>query len=212
MMLCGLSDLTSQIAQYTAQMEGWGKPGVWATINNNPGNVRSCPGQIGTAGGFAVMPSAAAGWVCLDNETQRRIDAGATLQEFYAGYPLGCTCGVNSSNPCQICGYAPAADANNPLGVYAPFVASNVGIPVDVPLDTLESAPSNPSSTNLPTYQPSIPVPSPSLDLTSILGSGDATTVDSSVQADTSTGMSGSTVAVLAAVGIGVLLLMRSRG
>ena len=67
--LGGLGDETSAIAQAIYQMEGSG-PTTIATRNNNPGNLRSGPGQIGTNGGFAVFPDMATGWAALDNQIE----------------------------------------------------------------------------------------------------------------------------------------------
>jgi hypothetical protein len=122
----GLGDLVSSIAQAIAQMEGYNSPGTLAQRNNNPGNLRSGAGQIGTSGGFAVFPDAATGWAALDNQVQLNINRGLTLDQFFAGgngYP----------------GYAPSADANNPAQ-YASFVGSQVGISTTVPLSQLQAA------------------------------------------------------------------------
>ena len=123
-MYLGLGDLTTSIAQAIAQQEGFNKPGTLAQRNNNPGNLRSGPGQTGTSGGFAVFPDAASGWSALDHQVDLNIGRGLTLQQFFAGgngYP----------------GYAPSADSNNPTA-YANFVASQAGISASVPLNTLQ--------------------------------------------------------------------------
>jgi hypothetical protein len=128
----GLGDLTSDIASAIAQMEGYNTPGTLAARNNNPGNLRSGPGQTGTSGGFAVFPDPQTGWNALDNQVQLNIGRGLTLQQFFAGgngYP----------------GYAPSADSNNPTQ-YAAFVGTRAGIPTDVPLTSLESGASTPAS------------------------------------------------------------------
>lgn len=121
-----LGDATSEgIAQAIAQMEGYNTPGTLAQRNNNPGNLRSGPGQIGTSGGFAVFPDAATGWAALDNQVSLNISRGLTLNQFFAGgngYP----------------GYAPSADANNPAQ-YAAFVSQQTGIDPNVPLDSIAS-------------------------------------------------------------------------
>lgn len=111
----GSSGLVDPISQAIAQMEGYNTPGTLAQRNNNPGNLRSGPGQIGTSGGFAVFPDAATGWAALNNQVQLNIDRGLTLNEFFAGKP-----GVYA-------GYAPSGDANNP-SAYAQFVASQTGL------------------------------------------------------------------------------------
>lgn len=127
--LRGLGDptpLVSSIASAIAQMEGYNTPGTIAAKNNNPGNVRSGAGQIGTSGGFAVFPDAATGWAALDYETQRRIAAGENLQQFFGGGTIP--------------GYAPAADSNNPTG-YAAFVAQQIGVDPTVSLSSVSSPP-----------------------------------------------------------------------
>lgn len=124
----GMGDLTSSLASSIAQFEGYNKPGSVAQRNNNPGNLRSGPGQIGTDSlGFAIFPDAATGWAALDNQVNLNVARGLTLQQFFAGEP-----GVYA-------GYAPSADSNNPTQ-YANFVASQAGIPTDVPLNQLSSA------------------------------------------------------------------------
>lgn len=119
-----LGDATvDSIAQAIYQMEGSG-PTTIATRNNNPGNLRSGPGQIGTNGGFAVFPDMATGWAALDGQINLNISRGLTLSEFFAGKP-----GVYA-------GYAPSADSNNPAN-YAAFVAGQTGIDPNTPLNQL---------------------------------------------------------------------------
>ena len=134
-MLLGLGDLTDQIAQAIYQMEGSG-PTTIATRNNNPGNLRSGPGQIGTNGGFAVFPDMATGWAALDNQINLNISRGLTLNQFFGGLP-----GVYA-------GYAPSADSNNP-SAYAAFVASQVGIDPNTPLNSLDSG-----ASTIPPFDP----------------------------------------------------------
>lgn len=119
----GTGDLTISIAQAIYQMEGSG-PNTIATRNNNPGNLRSGVGQIGTNGGYAVFPDMATGWNALYHQIDLNIARGLTLYEFFAGKP-----GVYA-------GYAPSADSNDPIN-YANFVASRTGIDPSVPLNQL---------------------------------------------------------------------------
>lgn len=105
-------------------MEGYNTPGTLASRNNNPGNLRSGPGQIGTSGGFAVFPSPDAGFAALDNQIQLNAARGLTLNEFFAGKP-----GVYA-------GYAPSSDSNNPAA-YASFVAGQTGLDPNTPLSSL---------------------------------------------------------------------------
>lgn len=117
--------MTSDIAAAIGQMEGANSPGTLAARNNNPGNLRAGPGQVGTdANGFAIFPDLATGTAALNNQINLNISRGLTLQQFFGGLP-----GVYA-------GYAPSADSNNPTQ-YANFVASQAGIPSDVPLSQL---------------------------------------------------------------------------
>lgn len=118
----GTTDLTIAIAQAIYQMEGSG-PATLATRNNNPGNLRSGVGQTGTSGGFAVFPSMQAGWNALYNQIDLNISRGLTLQQFFAGGP-------------GYAGYAPSSDSNDPTH-YANFVAQQVGIDPNIPLNQL---------------------------------------------------------------------------
>jgi len=122
-----MTDLVSAIAQAIAQEEGFYVPGSIAQRNHNPGNLRSW-GSAPIVSGYAVAPDDATGWSWLHSQVQTNINRGLTLNEFFAGKP-----GIYG-------GYAPSADNNRPLQ-YAAFVAGQVGIPVDVPLNTLGSPP-----------------------------------------------------------------------
>lgn len=113
-----IDDISNAITQYE------GKPGDINYRNNNPGNLRSGVGQIGTNGGFAVFPDWTTGYAALQNQVTLNVSRGLTLSEFFGGKP--------SVYP----GYAPSADSNNPLQ-YAAFVSSQTGIPMDVPLSNV---------------------------------------------------------------------------
>ena len=117
--------LVTSLAQAIYRQEGSG-PNTLATINNNPGNLRSGPGQVGTdANGYAIFASMQDGWNALYNQVQINIDRGLTLNEFFAGKP-----GVYP-------GYAPAADSNQPY-VYASNVSQWTGIDPNTPLNQLD--------------------------------------------------------------------------
>ena len=179
----GLGAVTvPSLASAIAQMEGYNTPGTLAARNNNPGNLRSGPGQVGTSGGFAVFPDAATGWAALDNQISVNASRGLTLNEFFAGKP-----GVYA-------GYAPSADSNDPAH-YAAFVASQTGADPNVPLNFLLSPSSDTSGV-------SIPAP-PSSDSSSVFdwtGSG-----DTSQPADSSGVLIGAAVAAA-----GLILWMAS--
>jgi hypothetical protein len=92
---------------------------------NNPGALRSGPGQIGVSStGIAIFPDLATGEAALERQVQLNISRGLTLDEFFAGKP-----GVYA-------GYAPAADSNRPYQ-YAANVASWTGLPENVALNAL---------------------------------------------------------------------------
>jgi hypothetical protein len=116
-------DLVGSIAQAIAAFEGFFRPGSLAARNNNPGNLRQW-GNLPTSGGYAVFPSAEAGWAALRRQVALNISRGLSLLEFFGGKP-----GVYA-------GYAPAADRNQPAS-YAAFVGAQAGLPVDQPLNQL---------------------------------------------------------------------------
>jgi hypothetical protein len=123
------SAIVNAISCAIARMEG---SNPLLAANNNPGNLRSGPGQIGTANGFAVFPTLADGWAALTARVQSGIDAGQTLQTFFAGTP----CNNPPENTCG--GYAPSADSNDPAK-YAANVSTWTGIDATVPLAQLQS-------------------------------------------------------------------------
>lgn len=119
----GLGSFTDSLANAIAQFEGFNKAGSVAQRNNNPGNLRSGPGQTGTdAQGYAIFPDAGTGWAALDHQIDVNIGRGLTLQEFIGGKP-----GVYS-------GYAPSADSNN-VQSYVGFLAGQLAIDPNIPLN-----------------------------------------------------------------------------
>lgn len=128
----GLGDLNSGIADAIARMEGFYSVGSIAQRNNNPGNLRSGQGQIGSAGGFAVFPDVASGWAALERQIDLNISRGLNLYQFFGGEP-----GVYA-------GYAPSSDSNNPT-YYADFVANVTGIDPNLPLNAASGSPPDPS-------------------------------------------------------------------
>lgn len=132
------SPLVTAFAQAIAQMEGYNTTGTIAARNLNPGNLRSGPNQSGTANGYAVYSSAAAGWADLYSQIQTNFNRGLNTYQFFGGglgYP----------------GYAPAADSNSP-NTYAVFVAAQLGIDPTVPLNSLD--PNTYASTAAPITNP----------------------------------------------------------
>jgi hypothetical protein len=119
-----MANLASSLACAIQHFEGWA-PGSVSYRNNNPGNLRSGPGMIGTdAGGYAVFPDYQTGWNALLNQVQINVNRGLTLDEFFAGKP--------DVYP----GYAPAADSNR-LHQYAVTAAGWIGIDPSVPLNQI---------------------------------------------------------------------------
>lgn len=121
-----MSAIVDQISQSIARQEGYNVAGSIAQQNNNPGNLRTW-GNTPVVNGYASFATPEDGWAALNQQVQKNIDRGLTLEEFFAGkegvYP----------------GYAPAADSNQP-NVYAANVSSWTGIPLDVPLSDLASS------------------------------------------------------------------------
>ena len=67
------------------KFEGFGQPGVFATIDNNPGNLVAGPfataqGATGVNKGFAVFPDAATGLKATDSLVAYMARQGATIQ------------------------------------------------------------------------------------------------------------------------------------
>jgi hypothetical protein len=81
-----LQDLMNSIAK----MEGWGVSGSIATRNNNPGNLRSGVGQIGSentvSGTFATFATPADGWAALQYQVELDSSRGMTLRDFIYKY------------------------------------------------------------------------------------------------------------------------------
>jgi len=130
-----MNPLVLGIAQAIAKKEGFYVPGSIAARNNNPGNLRSW-GSTPIVSGYAKFATVQDGWNALYSQIQTNIGRGLTLNEFFAGQrdDLGNVILGGYS------GYAPSKDGNQPIA-YAAFVGSQVGIPVDVPLNALTGGP-----------------------------------------------------------------------
>lgn len=126
------SSLVQSLSNLIAQFEGWNVQGQNPTVaqrNNNPGNLRSGPGQIGTdANGYAIFPDAATGMAALENQVSTNIDRGLSLQTFVGGGPTN-TGGLYP-------GYAPSADNNN-VANYVNFLSNGLGIDANTPLNNV---------------------------------------------------------------------------
>ncbi len=64
-------DPLENFEQAIFQYEG-GQPGDRNIVNNNPGNLKSAPGQTGTAGGFATFADQGDGWDALTEWVKRQ--------------------------------------------------------------------------------------------------------------------------------------------
>lgn len=145
------TQLINGIAAAIATMEGYhltedqarakklAYPSV-ARRNNNPGNLRSW-GANPVKNGYAVFPNPDEGWAALRAQIAKNIGRKLTLEEFFAGKP-----GVYG-------GYAPAEDSNHPKQ-YAAFVGRSIGVPVEVPLNSLVQTPTkDPTKESIPMKQ-----------------------------------------------------------
>lgn len=125
------STLIQSLANAIAQFEGFNKAGSVAQRNNNPGNLRSGPGQIGTdPQGYAIFPDVATGFAALQNQVSLNIDRGLSLQTFIGGQRDTSGNVVPGGYP----GYAPSAD-NNPVSNYVSFLAGKLGLDPATPLN-----------------------------------------------------------------------------
>lgn len=179
-----MGTLTDSLVQAIERFEGFFTPGSLAQRNNNPGNLRSGPAQIGTdSNGFAIFPDVATGEAALANQINLNIGRGLSLNQFFAGQRDATGNVVPGGYP----GYAPAADQNNPAQ-YASTVAGWVGIDPTVPLNSLAgaqdiSAPSSAASSLADTVG-------------SFLGTGDG-------------GVSTTAIVALALLGVAAIVVMR---
>ncbi len=181
-----IADLANAIARF----EGFLVPGSIAQRDNNPGNLRAGPGQVGTdSGGYAIFPDVATGQAALERQIQLNIDRGLTLDQFFGGLP-----GVYS-------GYAPAADKNNP-GQYSATVAGWLGIDNKTPLSQVIGGGSSAAASDLTGDTSGGSTFSSITD--SITGLWDGSALQ---DVESSTGLSGLAWAGLATVFLGVLYL-----
>lgn len=132
----GQTPLVIAFANAIAQEESGGSLTALNYRNNNPGNLVTWGGNP-VVNGFAQFPTLAAGWQALYSQIETNIGRGLTTYEFFAGKP-----GVYS-------GYASVGSSskNNPIA-YAQFVAAQLGIDPNVPLNQID--PSTLSSTAPP--------------------------------------------------------------
>ncbi len=81
-----IQDLANSIATF----EGYFTPGTIANRNNNPGNLRYAPTQIGQEntvnGKFATFATQDDGWLALQSYIQTQANSGGTLRDFIYKY------------------------------------------------------------------------------------------------------------------------------
>lgn len=123
------SDFIIGWANAIAAFEGYNSPGSLAARNNNPGNLKFA-GQAGATGqdanGFAIFPSAGAGFAALYNQLQLYIQnfPGYSLLQIMAHY-LG--------QP------SPTSDSQGNAYSYADYVSKSLGVDSGTTLAELAS-------------------------------------------------------------------------
>lgn len=117
------AEVIETIAKRIARMEGYTKTSSLSFKNNNPGNLRSW-GKMPVTGGFAVFPTAEAGWNALRKQISLNIDRNLTFLEFFGGKP-----GIYP-------GFAPDSDGNHSKN-YAKFVAEAFKVPAETKIKEL---------------------------------------------------------------------------
>ncbi len=116
-----MSVITS-LADAITKMEGY-YPGSLAWRNNNPGNIRGgrvYPQYPLDSNGFTVFPDQATGRAALEADMAYKVGQGMTLESL-------------------VYKYAPPTD-NNDSAQYVANMASWTGLPVNVPLNSLDSS------------------------------------------------------------------------
>lgn len=109
--------------------------------NNNPGNLRAGPGATGVdSRGIAIFPDYSTGEAALENQINLNVSRGLSLDTFFGGSP-GVYAGYDKTDP-----------------DYASKVAGWLGIPADIPLQTLLSGSGGSSGAQTPPDSPYAPV------------------------------------------------------
>jgi hypothetical protein len=127
------SDMQS-LMDAIAQMEGFNVSGSIAQRNNNPGNLRYAPTEVGSestaSGTFATFATPEDGWAALQSYIENAMASGATLRSF-------------------IYTYAPPTE--NDTSNYLNYLVSQVGIGADSLLSSLgvQSASTDDSGTGI---------------------------------------------------------------
>ena len=132
-----VDSVVRSIAAAITRMEGDGAT-TRATRNNNPGNIwdglspgktqRIWPNLPIDEQGFVKYPTYQAGYDALLNDLRIKVNRGMTLQQLITMYapPKGDTVG--------------GMDLSNNTAAYIQYVASQTGLPANVPLNALDSA------------------------------------------------------------------------
>ncbi len=140
-------ELIEKIAQAISRMEGFGKAGSRATLNANPGNIRTW--SSASRGGAYPRTKGYVDFVAwarrqypkttgINNIQELALVEGwRVLRALVGQYVNGKYTGGKSPTLRQMFHvYAPGADANDPVH-YAAFVAARLNVPVDTPLNYL---------------------------------------------------------------------------
>lgn len=129
-----------------SQFEGFGKEGVPATVNNNPGNIiagsfATAHGATGVNNGFAVFPDPITGAQATDALIGHYDSMGLSVSDLINKWAPG------------------SAPGNTPAGTqsYIDFVSGKLGVPADTPINVAEKkTPENGGSTTGGSSSPSI--------------------------------------------------------
>lgn len=119
------NDALDNIMQAIYQFEG-GKPGNRNVVNNNPGNLRSGPGMVGTQGGYANFADQGDGWDALQSWVMRHVGANPDwdFYDLFSYYLRGSTT-------------KPTSDAQGNSDAYAEYVAGYLGVNPSQPVSSV---------------------------------------------------------------------------
>jgi hypothetical protein len=121
------TDALDNIGQAIFQYEG-GNPGNLNVRNNNPGNLKSGPGETGTADGFATFSDPGDGWNALNQWITSHTSAnpGWDFYDTFDYYLRGSTS-------------APSVDSQGDSDAYAEYVAGFLGVDPTTPVSSVLS-------------------------------------------------------------------------
>lgn len=106
-----------------AGFEGYGIPGTYATINNNPGNIVYGPfaqsqGATGSYGGFAVFPDADTGFSATDALVGNYASQGYDMQSLINAWAPPSAGNPNNANYLDFVDSASGLSPTSPLSSY----------------------------------------------------------------------------------------------